>query len=88
MLTKLNPGAKIVEERGHFFVCFSSDCELKDARTRPVSPHLLGATHVSKLSYENAEVCFDYFGVKRGVEKPTPGPFQSPVPGDMKFEVW
>jgi len=88
VLTKLNPGAKIVEERGHFFVCFSSDCELKDARTRPVSPHLLGATHVSKLSYENAEVCFDYFGVKRGVEKPTPGPFQSPVPGDMKFEVW
>jgi len=88
VLANLNPDIKVVEEGNRVFVSFSEGQEFKRVVTCRITPQLLGETHVSKLSYENADVISDYFGVRRAEDKPTPGPFQSPAAGELKLEVW
>ena len=88
MLANPNPAIKVVEEGSRVFVSFSVGQELKRAVTRRITPQLLGETHISKLGYENADAISDYFGVRRAVDNPTPGPFQDPAAGEVKLEVW
>jgi alpha-N-arabinofuranosidase len=56
-----------------------------------VTTELLGLAKIPPLPYENADgspiaVDTDYFGKKRNPQNPFPGPFETPVNGDIK--VW
>ncbi len=58
-----------------------------------MNTELLGKAKISGLAYENADgsplvIDEDYFGKKRNVAAPSPGPFENAGEGDLKLKVW
>jgi alpha-N-arabinofuranosidase len=66
---------------------------LEPATSGIVRTESLGKAKVSGLRYENPDgsplvVDTDYFGKKRDLSAPTPGPFESPGSGVVRLRLW
>lgn len=84
---------KLVEQNGAWRLQTALPPELTNVPTRLVTTELLGKTRVAAVAYENADgtslaVDTDYFGSRRSVDKPMPGPFENKAVGDVVFQVW
>ena len=58
-----------------------------------ITSAVLGKAKLSNQPYENADgsplkIDYDYFGQPRDATSPTPGPFEKPGSGALKFKVW
>lgn len=65
----------------------------KEQKRQLITTELLGKAKVPNLSFENADgtplkIDTDYFGKKRNVANPFPGPFENAGNGTMKLKVW
>ncbi len=65
----------------------------KERKRKLVTTELLGKARVPNLSYENVDgtqltIDTDYFGKKRNVANPFPGPFENSGNGRIKLKVW
>ncbi len=65
----------------------------KEQKRQLVTTVLLGKARVPNLSYENADgtpikIDTDYFGKKRNVANPFPGPIENVGNGRIKLKVW
>jgi len=65
----------------------------KERKRQLVTTELLGKAKVPSLSYENADgtplkINTDYFGKKRNVANPFPGPFENAGNGTVTLKVW
>ena len=85
--------AIIVEEDG-VYLELNLDVAWKEERTRQlVTSKLLGETSVSKLPFKDTDgkelvLDKDYFGKKRDVTNPYPGPFEINETGKQRFKIW
>ncbi|HEX7261391.1 MAG TPA: carbohydrate-binding protein [Luteolibacter sp.] len=84
--------AKIVQKSDGWYLTLAEDQGWKNAVKRKlVTTELLGLAKVPNLPYENADgtplaVDTDYFGKTRDKGNPFPGPFETPLNGEIK--VW
>ena len=84
---------EIVEDKTGVFLQLSLDQQPELPNTSLVTTELLGKAIITKLPYENADgttlvIDTDYFGSKRNIQKPSPGPFENFTQGNVKLKVW
>ena len=89
----LDPGLKVVEKSGGFYLELIWDKALGAGARRTVTTELLGKAVIPDLPYERADgsairIDTDFFGKKRDVSNPTPGPFERPGIGPLRLKVW
>jgi alpha-N-arabinofuranosidase len=65
----------------------------KEQKRQLVTTELLGKAKVTNLSYENADgtplrINTDFFGKKRNITNPFPGPFENRGNGTLMLKVW
>jgi len=88
-----DPGINIEEEGGRMYLHIKLDENIKGMDTQMVTTELLGETIISEAIFESPDgspikLDRDYFGKKRNVENPSPGPFEIESSGKQRFEVW
>jgi alpha-N-arabinofuranosidase len=88
-----DPGIKIVEEGDSTFLQMTLSDSLRSLNDPLVTTALLGRAEVPNAPYENPDgkpvkIDTDYFGKKRNIANPTPGPFENPGEGQLKLKVW
>ncbi len=87
-----DPQLRLTKKSDGWYLTLTEDSAWKNAQSRqPVTTQLLGLAKIPQLPYENADgsplaVDADYFGKKRDAANPFPGPFETPVNGEVK--VW
>ncbi|HEX7261028.1 MAG TPA: hypothetical protein VF258_04380, partial [Luteolibacter sp.] len=86
-----NPKPAIEIRDGQAFLRLASDPQWAETKRSPVTGELCGKSVVSGLKFENPDgspivISTDYFGKKRDASNPFPGPFETPVNGEIK--VW
>jgi alpha-N-arabinofuranosidase len=87
-----DPKLKLTKKDDGWYLALSEDSSWKVAQTRKlVNTKLLGLAKIPNLPYENPNgsslaVDTDYFGKKRDTTNPFPGPFETPMNGEVK--VW
>lgn len=85
---------KLVEQQDGFHLECALDKSWSTGPTRPlVKTSLLGMAAIPKLPFENPDgspltISTDYFGKKRNLNNPTPGPFEIPEGGALNLKVW
>lgn len=85
-------GTKLVQKADGWYLTLATDAKWKQAVKRPlVTTALLGKAKIPQQEYTLADsspmaVDSDYLGAKRDVSNPFPGPFESPVSGEVR--VW
>lgn len=85
-------GVKLAKKADGWYLTLAEDKAWKDAaRRKLVTTELLGKAKIPDCAYENADgtplaVDTDYFGKKRDAANPFPGPFETPVNGEVR--VW
>ncbi len=85
---------QLVEREDGFYLDFALEKAWSAGPARPlVTTSLLGLAAVPKLPFENPDgspltINSDYFGKKRDLKIPTPGPFEIPDGGQLKLKVW
>lgn len=89
----LDPALKLVEKPGGFYLELALDRAFGDRPRRLVTTDLLGKAAIADLPYEQADgsplhIDVDYFGKKRDLSNPTPGPFEAPGAGRVEHKVW
>lgn len=82
---------KLEQRNGEWWLTCAADKSWLKQKRSLVTTDLLGTAKIPKLPYENADgtplaVDTDYFGKKRDATNPFPGPFETPVSGEIK--VW
>ncbi len=87
-----DPKVKLVQQDGQFILQLSLDLELSQADTALVTTARLGKAKIAGLAYENADgsplkLDTDYFGKKRSLARPTPGPFENPGTGELRLKL-
>jgi hypothetical protein len=87
-----DPGVRLTEERGHWYLHLYRDPAWDRAPTRHVTSDLLGRARVPDLPYVNPDdsplvLDRDWYGRRRG-PRPTPGPFEKPGRGQIRLRVW
>jgi alpha-L-arabinofuranosidase len=86
--------AKLTEKPDGWYLELAIDPNwTKEQKRQLVTTKLLGKAKVPNLSYENADgtplkINTDYFGKKRNVANPFPGPFENSGKGTIKLKVW
>jgi len=88
----LDPALKIIEKPDGFYLEFVWDQALGAGKRRTVTTELLGKAAIPDLPYEQADgkpirIEVDFFGTKRAATNPTPGPFETPGTGSVRFRV-
>jgi alpha-N-arabinofuranosidase len=86
-----DPDLRVLETGDEVFI----EVTLSPARTETqlVTTERLGKAQVPNLPYTDfdgrrIELDTDYFGKKRNMKQPTPGPFESISSGRQKIKVW
>jgi alpha-N-arabinofuranosidase len=85
-------GAKLIQKEDDWYLQLSSDAARQDGTKRQtVTTARLGKVAAIGLPWENADgspmtLDTDYFGRKRSPDNSFPGPFETPVAGEVK--VW
>jgi hypothetical protein len=92
-LSGADPKPEIVEEGNCVYLRLNLNADAEKAATKLVNSEVLGRARISGLAYENADGSpvvneSDYFGKKRKVACPFPGPFENPGRGDLQLKVW
>jgi len=88
-----NPTIKCVEDGDNVFLHMSLPSLKNKLQTVLVTTESLGKPLVPALPYENPDgtaitVDTDYFGKKRDMNNPAPGPFENPGEGEIVVKVW
>ncbi|MEN8255660.1 MAG: right-handed parallel beta-helix repeat-containing protein, partial [Verrucomicrobiota bacterium] len=89
---QFDPQIKCVEKDDGVYLHMTLP-SMKELDTRMVTSKLLGKPLVTGLPYENIDgtpikVDTDYFGKKRSLKNPAPGPFADPGEGEVVLKVW
>ncbi|MCL4794453.1 MAG: DUF1565 domain-containing protein [Bryobacteraceae bacterium] len=84
---------EIVEEGTSVFLRFQPPVAMKGGAAGLVTSERLGTTVVSELPYANPDgspvrIDADYGKARRNAERPTPGPFESPLGTGGKTKLW
>jgi alpha-N-arabinofuranosidase len=92
VLAGLDPGLKLVEKDGGFFLMLRLGTALGGPKRRLVTTESLGPAVIPDLPYEQADgrpvrIDVDYFGKTRDPANPTPGPFENPGTGPLEMKV-
>jgi hypothetical protein len=87
------PSLEITEEGSNVFVAFSLEDNPPVINTKPVNTAVLGKAKMPKAGFENPDgsplaIDTDYFGKMRSGSNPSPGPFENPGKGTLRFKVW
>ena len=91
---EFDAGVRLTEKPNGWYLELAVDPNWKKEQKRKlVTTELLGKARIPNLSYENAdgmplEIDTDYFGKKRNVANPFPGPFENASKGTMMLKVW
>ncbi|MEI7903289.1 MAG: hypothetical protein WCK89_23865, partial [bacterium] len=84
----------LAEKPDGWYLTVAQDKSWRNAAARQrVTTELLGKAAVPGCAYENADgsplqIDTDYFGKKRDVKSPFPGPFETPGEGALEIKVW
>jgi hypothetical protein len=87
-------GVTLEEKNNGWQLTLHFDDKWTAARPRQfITAAVLGKAKQPDLPYENADgspvkIDADYFGRKRDISHPTPGPFEIPGRGELKLKVW
>lgn len=89
--TQSEATAKLIKKNDGYYLkyTFGNDL-LKQAKTCAVNTNMLGQTFISETIFDNPDgsqfvLKKDFFGKKRDMEKPGPGPFETPPLGEVKI---
>jgi len=91
---EFDAGVRLTEKPNGWYLELAVDPNwTKEQKRKLVTTELLGKARIPNLSYENAdgmplEIDTDYFGKKRNVANPFPGPFENASKGTMMLKVW
>jgi len=91
---EFDAGVRLTEKPNGWYLELAVDPNwTKEQKRMLVTTELLGKARVPNLSYENADgtplkIDTDYFGKKRNVANPFPGPFENNVNGTVTLKVW
>ena len=91
---EFDAGVRLTEKPDGWYLEIAVDPNwTKEQKRKLVTTELLGKARVPDLSYENADgtplkIDTDYFGKKRNVVNPFPGPFEYTGNGRIKLKVW
>lgn len=93
MLSHHNPAIRLAAEEGRMVLHLTLGKSLRQAGTSLVTTERLGKARIPGLPYVNPDdsplkIDVDYFGQRRRKSQPTPGPFEKPEAGELKFKVW
>ncbi len=94
VLPDFNPGLKLVEKAGSWFLTLTEDPRWRNEANRQlVTTELLGKAKVPDCAFEDVDgspllINTDYSGRKRNVANPTPGPFETTGIGLLSIKVW
>jgi hypothetical protein len=93
MSTQTNPAIKLEELDDGVYLHITLDPAQQDRKTKLVTTELLGLAKVPQTRFENTDgtpitINTDYFGEKRDLKNPTPGPFEKPGAGRVVLKVW
>ena len=88
-----DPALKLVEKPDGFHLELALDRAIGDRPRRLVTTGLLGNAAIADLPYEQADgspirIDVDYFGKKRDLSNPAPGPFEAPGTGPVMIRIW
>ena len=88
-----DPRIGLTQESPSWILQMTLPPEWDTFETTPVTTKRLGTAAVSKAAYEAPDgtpimIDTDYFGKKRDVVNPTPGPFANPGRGLVTLKVW
>ncbi len=89
-----DPTLKLSRERDGLYLEITLDKSWATEQKHPLATTaLLGKAIISNLPFENADgspirINTDYFGKKRSVNNPFPGPFEVPAGGKLRLKVW
>jgi alpha-N-arabinofuranosidase len=92
VLPGFDPGVKLVEEDGGFFLDLRLGTALGGPGRRLVTTESLGPAVIPNLPYEQPDgrpirIDVDFFGKKRNSANPTPGPFEDPGAGPLELKL-
>ena len=93
VVVKDKPDVRIEEKGDEVFLYITISPEQAKAKTQLVTTKLLGKAQVPDLPFEDYDgsplkIDTDYFGQKRDLENPSPGPFEKPGSGRLTLKVW
>jgi hypothetical protein len=89
----VNPGVKLAEKSDGMYIEITLDKVWAQQQRQVVTTALLGKAKTPDLPYEKPDgspyrIDTDYFGMKRSVTNPFPGPFELPDGGRKVLKVW
>lgn len=92
-LPEVNPELRVEVETDHVYLHCNWPTPAPLMATALVTTERLGKARVPNLGYENPDgsplrIDTDYFGRKRNVTSPAPGPFEKTGAGATRIEVW
>jgi len=91
---EFDAAARITEKPDGWYLELAVDPDwTKEQKRQLITTELLGKAKIPNLSYENADgtplkINTDYFGKKRNVANPFPGPFKGVKAGKQTIKVW
>jgi len=93
LVSSVNPEIKIVEKDNSYYLEITNDIKIKKLKTQIITSDILGKAVVPDvpfLTYDGKPISvdFDYFGNKRNMKKPVPGPFENIEDGKVSLKVW
>ena len=92
-LPDFDPTPKLEQRNGEWWLTLSIG-DFSQKKPRPlVTTELLGKAKIPNQPYENADgsplkIITDYFGKKRNLSNPFPGPIEITKTGKQEFKVW
>lgn len=88
-----DPGVELVQQNDGVSLQMTVDPSWKDVRRQFVTTEMLGKARGPDLPYEQPDgspyrIDTDYFGEKRSVDNPAPGPFRLTSEKEIRRKVW
>jgi len=93
VLPGMDPGIRLLEKADGLYLHVNHDKAWLQRERRPATTQMLGKAKTPNLSYLNYNgqalmIDTDYFGNKRNIKNPYPGPFIEPEDGRQAIRVW
>ena len=93
MVFKYNPEIEMIEKEDGIYLNMLIDKKIFNIKNQVVNTALLGNAVVPGLPFVNPDgsditVDEDYFGRKRNLKNPAPGPFENPGKNLVSLKVW
>jgi alpha-N-arabinofuranosidase len=93
VLTNYNETLSLTQESDGWYLHVKLDEKIGGRQRKLITTERLGKTVVTDQKFENPDgsslrVDRDYFGKKRDINNPFPGPFRRKISGEEKIRVW